>query len=77
MNSSSEGNAAPARWQEFLGGASAGDEPLLLGRRYFAGMALVRVQSLRCAERMRQLLARPGAETRLEEGALLLVRGSA
>ena len=72
-----KGNAVPARRQEFLSQASAGDEPLLLGRRYFAGMALVRVQSLRCAERMRQLLARPGAETRLEEGALLLVRGSA
>ena len=76
VSNSAEGHAAPARSQEFLSRASAGNEPLLLGRRYFAGMALVRMQSLRCGERMRQLLARPGAETRLEEGALLLVRGS-
>ena len=38
---------------------------------------LARVQSLRCAERMRQLVVQPGAETRLEEGALLLVRCTA
>ena len=67
-------DAALARWQEFLGTASEGEEPLLLGRRHFAQMALVRVQSLRCAELMRQLIARPGTATRLEEGALLLVR---
>ncbi|KAK9822825.1 hypothetical protein WJX81_005639 [Elliptochloris bilobata] len=59
---------------EYLARASTGNEPLLLGRRHFAGMALARVVSLRCAERMRQLLAVPGAETRLEEGALLLAQ---
>ncbi len=60
--------------QEFLAEACAGSEPMLQGRRHFAEQALARVSSLRCAERLRQLLARPGPEERLEEGALLLVR---
>jgi hypothetical protein len=52
---------------------SSGEARMLLGRRYFAALALGRVVSLRCAEQLRGLLARPGAEERLEEGALLLV----
>ena len=60
--------------QEFLAEACSGNEPMLQGRRHFAEQALARVSSLRCAERLRQLLARPGPEERLDEGALLLVR---
>lgn len=63
-----------AHAQEFLAEACSGSEPMLQGRRHFAEQALARVSSLHCAERLRQMLARPGPEERLEEGALLLVR---
>ena len=61
--------------QDVLYAAVRAEGETAVGLRYRAALALSRVNSLRCADAMRRLVADPDyALEHMEEGAILLVR---
>lgn len=61
--------------QDVLHAAARAEGPTALGRRHRGAVALRRINSLRCADAMRQLVADPAyALGHIEEGFIILVR---
>ena len=60
--------------QDVLHAAAGAEGPTAMGQRHRGGLALTRINSLRCADAMRRLVADPAyALEHIEEGTIILV----